>query len=176
MVAQNPQGLSVFWICILYACKICEMLYQGENQVAVVIGGNPLEDCCQPLQPHAGVNIGMGQGVVIALFVFIKLGKDQVPNLQIAVTVATRFALRTAAAKFRAQVDINLGTGTAGATPISQSYLLCPGGQCARQELPWYDARCPRHLILFIYRNPELIDIDFQILNKNSQAQALPLS
>ena len=49
---------------------------------------HPLHDAGQALQPHAGVDIGVLKRGVIAVAVAVKLGEDQVPELDIAVAVA----------------------------------------------------------------------------------------
>jgi len=107
MISHNPQGLSIILVSIIYPGKLGIVLNEGVNEVAIIIGGSPLEHGGNPLQPHAGIDIGMRQRVIIALFIFVKLGKDQVPDFQVAVAVTAWFAIGTAAAQFRTHVNID---------------------------------------------------------------------
>ena len=67
----------------------------------------------QTLQPGAGIDIFLLQGGIAAVSLLIKLGKNEVPYFQEAVTVATHLATGAAAAVFRPQVIIDLRTRAA---------------------------------------------------------------
>ena len=61
---------------------------QGAEQVDVVVGGDALQHGRDPLQPHAGVDGGLGQGFARAVAAeLLVLHEDEVPDLDPAVAV-----------------------------------------------------------------------------------------
>ena len=76
---------------------------QRLQEVVVVVAAAALDDGGDPLQAHAGVHAGCFQGRQRAVRGAVELGKDEVPELGIAVAVFVRGARRPAG-DFRPQV------------------------------------------------------------------------
>ena len=88
---------------------------QPLHEVAVVVGALVLHDGGHALETHARIEVAvrkLGHG---AVFLTIVLGEHEVPELEEAIAVATRGAVGASAADLLALVEIDLGTGSAGA-------------------------------------------------------------
>ena len=115
MVGDHPHGHVVGRnFVVAFAGQGGHMLDDRREQVAVVVVGLALKHRRHPLQPHAGVDGGFGQGRHGALFVAVELHEHQVPDLQEAVALAAQGAVRPAAADLGPLVDVDLRAGTAG--------------------------------------------------------------
>ena len=79
-----------------------------------------------PFQAGAGIDIFLGQRRIAAVIVAVKLGKDQIPDFEIAIAIAADCAIRFAAAAVLAQIDINLRTGTTGTGADFPEIILHP--------------------------------------------------
>ena len=76
-------------------------------------GSNILADTGKTLQPHTGIDVLLRQIGIVSFAVVIKLGKDIIPDFDIAVTVTSHGAVRFAASMLWAAVIIDFTAGTA---------------------------------------------------------------
>ncbi len=93
---------------------------EGREQIRVVVRHLALKHRGDPLEPHAGVDRGLGQRRHRAARVPVELHEDQVPDLEPAVAVAGRAQagpprLLLRAGQMVALVEVHLGAGPAGA-------------------------------------------------------------
>lgn len=72
-----------------------------------------LHDGSHALETHAGVEVAVGQLGHGAVLLAIELSKDEVPELEEAVTVAAGRTVRASAAHLLAEVEVDLGARTA---------------------------------------------------------------
>ena len=86
---------------------------QGLEQVGVEHRVLALQYAGHPLQPHAGVDAGLGKGTDDLVVLLLELHEDVVPDLDIAVAVLVRRSGR-ATRDVVAVVPEDLGAGTAG--------------------------------------------------------------
>ena len=94
---------------------------------------HPLHHAGQALQAHAGVDVGPGQPLVVALAVRVELAEHQVPDLHKAVAVAAGAAGGLAAAVLDAAVKIgSRSRGRRGRSRAPRSCPPCPCGPCGR--------------------------------------------
>ena len=91
---------------------------QGQEQVGVVVGSDPLEHRGQALQARARVDAGGRKRPQVPLGTPVELHEDQVPELQELASLAARLELgrvgRRSAFRLRAQVVVDLRTRAAG--------------------------------------------------------------
>src|SRR5690606_20996185 len=93
----------------LHAGPLGHRVHDGPHQIDVEVAGNALQHRGHALKAHARVDARPLQLRVRAVFVLMKLDKDQIPNLQITLAVvAARLALFVRAAELGAAVDVNL--------------------------------------------------------------------
>ncbi len=115
MIRNQADGHILFLILLIIAAGIFAYLIpKGAHGIHVKNGIHVLHRHCQALQPHAGVDILLSQFCIMIVPVIVKLGKDIVPDLHIAVAVAAHRTVRAAASVCLSPVIINLRTGTAG--------------------------------------------------------------
>ena len=81
------------------------------EQVGVIVAFDPLDNRCQSLKTHSRVNIGFGQWRKSAVRTSVKLCENQIPDLQVTVTIAPGCAARLAASYRLSLVDVNFRTG-----------------------------------------------------------------
>ena len=93
------------------ACGGCNQLLK---KIDLVIAVHALQHCGDALQAHAGVDAGPRQGRELARDIAFELHEDQVPDLDVAITVFVGTAGR-AAGNIRAVIEKDLGTRAAGA-------------------------------------------------------------
>ncbi len=115
MVGDNPQGdVLLVVLVVLHPGDAADVLHDVLDGVHLEEVIHPLHDAGQPLQAHAGINVGVGHGGVVPRPVGIELTEHQVPNLHEPVAVAPHVAVRAAAALIRPPVKIDFGAGAAG--------------------------------------------------------------
>ena len=114
MVGCNAQRNVLLCVGFIFnAGDIAYMLHDifyGINLKEVV---NPLHYASKTFKSHTGVYIFLFKLGIIAVAVVVKLGKYVVPNFHKTVAIATRLAIRRAAAVFFAAVKVNFGAGAA---------------------------------------------------------------
>ena len=114
MVRNNAEGYILF--IVLTIPLFAEIFCPGDKafeQIGIVIGGHPLNHCCQTLQSHARVDVRFREWGELAIGTSIKLCEYQVPDFQVTITVAPRRAIRSAAAQRLALVNQDLRAWTA---------------------------------------------------------------
>ena len=84
------------------------------EEVYLVVVMHALQDCRQPLEAHAGVHAGLGEGGEAAVRGPVVLGEDEVPEFYVAVLLCI-LAAGGAAGDLRAVVPEDLRAGAAGA-------------------------------------------------------------
>ena len=125
MVRDQTDGNVRFVVCSVgFSRDLADPVSQGADGIHVENGIHVLYHHGQTLQAHAGVDIFLFQGGVVALPVVFKLGKYVVPHFHVPVAVAAHGASRFAAAVFFSPVIVDLGTGTAGACPVFPEVVL----------------------------------------------------
>ena len=114
MISDQADRNIVRSICLIGLAR------QGADLIPDRLHGVDLEDSLyilhdngKTLQSHAGINILLGKLCIIAVAVIIELGKDIVPDLHEAVTLAAHNVFR-AIAVLLAPVIIDFRTGSAG--------------------------------------------------------------
>ena len=113
--AQRAAGTGVIVGVIGLAADLLAQLDEMLHQIAVVVSGLVLHDGGHALQAHARIEVAVRQLRHGAVLLAVILGKDEVPELQEAVAVATGLAVRAAATDLLAHVKVDLGARTAGA-------------------------------------------------------------
>ena len=116
MVGDDAQrDVALFVFPVGGAHDFRHLFGDGHNGVDLKEVGDILHDAGHALKAHAGVDVGVLKGGVVAVAVAVELGEDQVPELDIAVAVAADGAVGLAAAPLGASVKVELGAGAAGA-------------------------------------------------------------
>src|SRR5438105_5989040 len=116
VIGQDAQGnVSLRLVQVAMSAGLGEVLQQGQEEVGIEQAAPAAEDSRDPLQPHAGVDPGPGQGRALSRLVAVPGDEDQVPDLEEAVAVLTvGAAVVAAAAVLLTPVVVDLGIGTAG--------------------------------------------------------------
>ena len=115
VIGDHPHGnVILFIITVTLPGKLLHMADDPLEEVCIVVGGYPLHDRGNPLQPHAGIHRRFGQRQQISLGITVELHEDIVPDLHVTVTVAPHFTGRAATAGSRTIVPENLRARAAG--------------------------------------------------------------
>ena len=148
VVGNHADGdVILLVLAVLLARDALDVVQNGGNGIDLEQVVDILHDDGQTLQAHAGINVRLGQQLIVALAVGIILTEHEVPDLHEAVTVAADAAGRLAAAVLQAAVIVDLRAGAAGAGRAPRSCPPCPGGPCDPRgyRLPSSRCRRPRH-------------------------------
>ena len=113
MVADHLQGGLALAIegVILHSRQPGRRFDQGIDQVGFVVVGHRLENLGHALQPHARINVAIGQGREGATGVAVVLHEHQVVELDEATVV---LQINGLIAEFGLEVVVDLRAGTAG--------------------------------------------------------------
>ena len=146
MVGDDAQGhVRLMAVAIVRAGDLADLVGDVHDGVHIEERIHTLADNGQTLKAHAGVDVFLNEVGVVAVAVVVKLGKDVVPDLHIAVAVAAGRAVRLAAAIFFAAVKIDLRAGAAragavlpevivlaeaGDAALRDANLIAPDGEC----------------------------------------------
>ena len=119
------------------------------------------------LKTHAGIDVGMVKRSVVAVAVVLKLGENEVPDLDKTVAFAADVTVGLAAAVFVAAVKIDFRTGTAGTRTVLPEVVLL----AETNHVRWIyaDLLCPdvvRLVVVLINRDVELFLGHFEHLGK----------
>ena len=99
MVGNHADGdVILLVLAVLFARDALDVVQNGGNGIDLEQVVDILHDDGQTLQAHAGINVRLGQQLIVALAVGIILTEHEVPDLHEAVTVAADAAGRLAAA------------------------------------------------------------------------------
>ena len=102
-----------------------------------------LNDHCQTLQTHTGIDVLLLQLGVIAVAVVVELGEYVVPYLHVTVALTAYGTARFAAAVFLSAVIVDLRTGTAGTCAmLPEVVLFAEAEDTLRRE---YRSLCSRY-------------------------------
>ena len=116
MVGNDLHGhFHLVGLAPFLARELAHLVHDGGKEIGVKVGGHILEYGDDPFQAHARVDGGLGKRRHGAVFGAFKLHENQVPQFQPPVAVAAHGAIGSIATEFRAPIDVNFGTGTAGA-------------------------------------------------------------
>ena len=146
VVSDDAQGhIGLMAVAIVRAGDLADLVRDVHDGVHIEERIHTLADNGQTLEAHAGVDVLLNEVRVVAVAVVVKLGKDVVPDLHIAVAVAAGRAVRLAAAIFFAAVKIDLRAGAAragamlpevivlaeaGDAALRDANLIAPDGEC----------------------------------------------
>ena len=83
VVDDDPHGnIGVGVMAVAAAAERFDLPDEGLKEVRQVIAADPLHHRGNPLQAHAGIYAGPGQGGLLSPGVAVELHEDQVPQLQ----------------------------------------------------------------------------------------------
>ena len=111
-------------LAVVGAGNLGHLVGDVHDRVHVKKGVHVLAHHRQTLQTHAGVDVLLAEFGVVALAVVVELGKDDIPDLNIAVAVAAHMAVRLAAAVLFAAVIVDLGAGAARTAAVLPEVIL----------------------------------------------------
>ncbi len=119
VVGDDPEGyVGLGALLIVGPGDLRDLVGDVHHGVHIKEGGHILAYHRQTLQAHAGVDILLLQLGVVIMAVVVELGEDDVPHLDIAVTVAAHGAAGLAAAVLGAAVIVDLRAGTTGTRAV----------------------------------------------------------
>ena len=98
-------------LVVAHARKALAHTDEGAQDVALVVGALVLHDGRDALEAHARVDVAVRQLRHGAVLLAVVLREDEVPELEVAVTVVAGLL----ALKLGTQVKVDLGAGAAGA-------------------------------------------------------------
>ena len=125
VVGDDADGdIGLFVLAVGLAGDVLHMVQHALDGVHLEQVAHALHHAGQALEAHAGVDVGAGQPLIVALAVRIELAEHQVPDLHKAVAVAAGAAGGLAAAVLDAAVEIDLGAGAAGAGAVLPEVVL----------------------------------------------------
>ena len=143
--------------------------------VGLVHREDVLEDRCGALEPHAGVDVLLGQRRHTAVRMELELHEDEVPELEEALAVAARRALGAAAADACAAVVEHLRVAPARPRPSHRPEVVrAVEREDALGRLADPEPGCTRDLVLAEPelriagedRDPEALHVDLQVLRQ----------
>src|SRR3990172_9493519 len=89
-------------------------LNQRHKEIGLIVALHPLDDRCDTLKPHPGVNRGLRERKKLTRCLSLILHEYQIPQLEVSVAVAPHTAFRPSTSYLRPLIYDDLGTGTAG--------------------------------------------------------------
>ena len=114
MVGNHAQGNIFFLVLMIFhICDLHNVLHDVLHGIHFKQVVHILRNARKTLQAHACVNVGVIQTGVVVVAVIVKLGENQVPKLNVAVTFTADFAVGLTAAVFFAAVIVNFRAGAA---------------------------------------------------------------
>ena len=158
MVGDNTQGDILFLVLVVldarYLHDVLHDVLDGVDLEEVV---HALHDAGEALKTHTGIDIAALEAGIVIVAV-IKLGENEVPELNISVAVAADSAGRRTAAVLLAAVEIELRAGTAGACAVLPEVILF----AEANHMVWQNTEllCPDVICLVIV----LIDADIYLI------------
>ena len=115
MVGNDLHGHLLPGITVIAAGNSDNFFNDREDEIRFKVRFFLLDDRSQSFQAAARIDVLLGQRFVLAVFGAVVLGKDEIPDFQIAVAVAADSACRFATAPFRAEVIEDFAVRTARA-------------------------------------------------------------
>ena len=162
MVGDDAQGhVGLMTVAIVRAGDLADLVGDVHDGVDIEQRVHTLADDGQTLQAHTGIDVLLNEVGVVAVAVIVKLGKDVVPDLHIAVAVASGRTVRLAAAVFLTAVKIDLRAGAARAGAVlPEVILLTEAGDAALGDADLIAPDVERFVVLFIHRRIEPLGIE----------------
>ena len=162
MIGDDAQGhVGLVAVTIVCAGDLADLVGDVHDGVHIEERVHALADNGQTLKAHAGIDVLLNEVGVVAVAVVVKLGKDVVPDLHIAVTVAAGRTVRLTAAVFLAAVKIDLRAGAARAGAVlPEVIVLAEAGDAALRDanLVAPDIKCL--VVLFIHGRVQPLGIE----------------
>ena len=125
MVRDDAQGhIVLVALAVVGAGDLADLVGDVHDGIHIEEGVHVLHHAGQALQAHAGIDVLLLELGVVVVTVVIELGKDVVPDLDIAVAVAAHGAAGLAAAVLGAAVIVDLGAGAAGTGAVLPEVIL----------------------------------------------------
>ena len=119
VIGDDTQGyIPLLTLAIECSGKLGDLIGDVHHGVHIEQGVHILAHNRQTLQTHTGVNIFLLQLGVIVVAVVVELGEHIVPDLNVAVAIASYGAVRLAAAELLTTVVVDLGAGATGAGAV----------------------------------------------------------
>jgi len=155
-------------VVVGFAYQLADLLQIGGEERRVVVVEYPLFDGHHTLQPHPGVDAGLGQGRESAVLAAVVLHKDKVPDLKEPVPVAPHHILGGVEMLLPLIVeDLRAGTARSGVTHLPEVVLV------PETQYPIFgDMLFPqleRLIIAVVYGDPELLDRQPQIVRRGDE-------
>ena len=162
MVGDDAQGhVGLVAVTIVRAGDLADLVGDVHDGIDVEERIHALADNGQTLKAHAGVNVFLNEIGIVAVAVVIKLGKDVVPDLHIAVAVAAGRAVRLAAAVGFAAVKIDLRAGAARAgAMLPEVIVLAEAGDAALGDADLVAPDVERLVVLFIHGRVQPLGVE----------------
>ena len=161
--AQRDIGFFIF--TVVNTGNLRNLLHNVLNGINLKQVVDILHNAGNSFQTHTGVDIGFCHPFIVALAIGVKLRENQVPELDIAVTVATGAAIRFTAAACLAAIKVDLRTGAAGTgTMFPEVVFLAETDNPLRGNADFFcpDIKC--FVIILINGDPQTVDRQFQHL------------
>ena len=166
MVRDYAQrNILLFVLAVWNSCNTANMLHDILHRIHQEEVIHSLHNAGQALQPHARINIRMFHRRVVSLSIAVKLGKNHIPEFDIAVAFASNAASWLSTAILFAAVKIDLRTRSAGAGTMLPEIILFPHSYNAlRCDANLFCPDVKRFIVVLINCNPELVHWQFQHL------------
>ena len=162
VVGDDAQGhVRLVAVAIVRTGDLADLVGDVHNGVHIEERIHALADNGQTLEAHAGVDVFLNEVGVVAVAVVVKLGKDVVPDLHIAVAVAAGRAVRLTAAVFLAAVKIDLRAGAARAgAMLPEVIVLAEAGDAALGDANLVAPDVERLVVLFIHGRVQPLGVE----------------
>ncbi len=121
---DTQRDVALFSCAVLHAGDAADVLHNVLHRVHEEEVIDLLHDAGKALQAHAGVDVGVLQGRVVALAVALELCEHEVPHLYKAVALTADMAVGLATALLGSAVKVDLGAGTAGTGAVLPEVVL----------------------------------------------------
>ena len=109
MVCDQTDGNVILMVyAVFLAGNLAYQVTKGTDGVYIENRIYVLDNNCQTLKSHTGINVLLLQGCVVAVSVILKLGKYVVPYFHVTVAVASYCTSWLAAAVFLSAVIVDL--------------------------------------------------------------------
>ena len=124
MVGDDTDGnIDLMLFAVFTVGKLTDLVAQGADSVDIEKGLDILYCHSQTLQAHAGINVFLDQIRIMTLAVVVELGKDDVPDLHVAVAFAAHHIIG-AVPPLLSAVIVDFSTGTAGTGAVLPEVVL----------------------------------------------------
>ena len=125
MVGDDAQGrVDGLGLAVARTGDLADLVGDAHDGVDIEQGVDALTHDGQTFEAHAGVDVFLDEIGIVAVAVVVELGENDVPDLDIAVTVAAGAAGGAAAAVLLAAVKVDLGAGAARAGAVLPEVVL----------------------------------------------------